>query len=339
MELPAPTQRASGSRAAGAIRASGSLRPTMLGIKGAVFLALLLLAFFASAYQNLFFLLLAFLGVLSSLTAWWCVRNAHRVDAALLPVTPIPAGAAPLVQMVLTPARGIAHQVTARIAVGRRLRAIGHVQELREEVVVHGYVDPLPRGLHVIAGHVVESLHPFGLFRAQRSWALPSEIVVHPRPARIDGLRDLRSAVAMFGGQARSRAGEPVIGGLREWREGEDLRSVHWKASARRGDLVVREWDRTAPERLVVCVDRRTDEEPLEFALSIVMALSELCRAAHDTLTLHSQGHVASYGQDQRPWDELLRWLAGAQVLPASAAPLPPVEGALRLPPARESLR
>ena len=49
--------------------------------------------------------------------------------------------------------------------------------------------------------------------------------------------------------------------GVREYRAGDPLRHVHWRTTARRGELVVREFEREMGAPLVVLVDNRADVE------------------------------------------------------------------------------
>ncbi len=52
-----------------------------------------------------------------------------------------------------------------------------------------------------------------------------------------------------------------LVNGIREYMTGDNLREVHWKASARRGDLCVKTHDFTAFSRLVVYLNLQTREE------------------------------------------------------------------------------
>jgi uncharacterized protein (DUF58 family) len=45
---------------------------------------------------------------------------------------------------------------------------------------------------------------------------------------------------------------------VREYRDGDDLRRIHWPATARTGELMVRQEDRPAKRRAVVVLDTRT---------------------------------------------------------------------------------
>ncbi|MGH8124399.1 MAG: DUF58 domain-containing protein [Rhodanobacteraceae bacterium] len=87
----------------------------------------------------------------------------------------------------------------------------------------------------------VSSTLPFGLFRAW-SWITPAQrVLVYPRilhdakpPAHHD---DLNERIA----------GGDEFAGLRDYRAGDPIRHVAWKASARHDHLLVREFDRAAP--------------------------------------------------------------------------------------------
>lgn len=89
----------------------------------------------------------------------------------------------------------------------------------------------------------VSSTWPFGLFRAW-SWIHPdSSVLVYPRPEasgpQPPQAPDTRDA---------PRPGEgDDLASLREYRAGDPLKRVAWKASARHEDLLVQELERPAP--------------------------------------------------------------------------------------------
>jgi uncharacterized protein (DUF58 family) len=106
-------------------------------------------------------------------------------------------------------------------------------------------VTPRARGRFAFGDLHVRAAGPLGL--AARQWRIPlaREVRVYP---------DLRG-LATLGAGARPEAGRARARGHREAREfaalrayfpGDDVRSIDWKASARRGVPVVREWQ---PER------------------------------------------------------------------------------------------
>ena len=122
---------------------------------------------------------------------------------------------------------------------------------------------------------------PFGFFRASRKVDAPLEITVYPQalPVRL-GLRG-DVAAGRLPSPARPRAsGE--FRGAREFQTGDQLRSIHWRSSARRGQLMVKEFD-DAPRSDVYLAfnpamgggDDR--ENPLEYSIRIAASLARLC--------------------------------------------------------------
>jgi uncharacterized protein (DUF58 family) len=307
--------------------------PTALGVKAILFYAVLLAAFFAAPYANLFFLLMIFLTVLGVLGLLWTARNLAGVAAEVEDVEPIPAGTG--------------GELRARVDAGRRPRfglivelfpegveaVAARAAEARGETMVSGTIPPLPRGLYRVRGARLSSTWPLGLLRARRSLEAPEEIVVYPTPAdlaeRASGAGGPGDLVASFG---RS-AGMLQPSELREYRSGDDPRRIHWKASARRASLVVKEFDGGSGAGIEALLDRRCESGPLEEALSLLSALALVAKDRKELLTLHSQGHSATFGTGHRPWRELLRFLAGAESLGSDGPPPPPVSpGILRLP-------
>lgn len=88
--------------------------------------------------------------------------------------------------------------------------------------------------------------------------AEPAEpIVVGPRLVRV-GHRSASSALGLGGrggGMASLAGRSDEFGGTRPYVAGDDLRFVHWKSTARRGEMVVREWERAVLHRSLVLWD------------------------------------------------------------------------------------
>lgn len=101
----------------------------------------------------------------------------------------------------------------------------------------------LRRGRHPQGTLVLETTFPLGLLTCRLEFALAGEIVVLPRLGSIrdlDGGERARSAASLHGDAGPGD--EQEIYGVRAWREGESLRRVHWKLSARRSRLLVRDF-------------------------------------------------------------------------------------------------
>lgn len=179
----------------------------------------------------------------------------------------------------------------------------------------------------------IVSTWPLGLWMARRAVPAPAEVVVYPAPLALATSRGGSGGVGELYDMLGAAQGFLQPSELREYRPGDELRLVHWKASARRGTLVIKEWEGGTGSGHEVVIDRRAKGEELEEGLSAVSALARAAKEQKEVLTVHSQGLSATFGGAHRPWRELLRFLAVAEPLPLDGPPPPPVSPAvLRLP-------
>ncbi|MCP3920557.1 MAG: DUF58 domain-containing protein [bacterium] len=120
----------------------------------------------------------------------------------------------------------------------------GHVARIPPGVDVRTSVTPRfrDRGRRKHVTVEVRSSFPFGLFEATRRLRLDVDHVVLPRLGRLGPLeRRLANISGRVDDAQRGALGDGEFYGLREWREGQSMRRVHWKLSARRGRLLLRE--------------------------------------------------------------------------------------------------
>lgn len=96
---------------------------------------------------------------------------------------------------------------------------------------------------------------PFGLFRRVGHQPLGAEtLVVPPVRALRPGALSQRAPDAEGIARRPTLAPEErdVVRGIRDLRPGDDVRAIHWRASARRGAPVVKEFERPAPRDATV---------------------------------------------------------------------------------------
>jgi len=142
------------------------------------------------------------------------------------------------------------------------------------------------RGRYKVGPVTVRLADPFGLVELARSFSLTDTLTVTPV---IVPLPHGRLAGAWTGGgESRARrlstAGEDDVA-PREYREGDDLRRVHWRSTARRGELMVRREEQQWQSRGTLFLDTRrsahrgdgpsaTFEQAVSAAASIGVRLS-----------------------------------------------------------------
>lgn len=153
----------------------------------------------------------------------------------------------------------------------------------------YGLVAPR-RGLVALGAVRVLTRYPFGLIEKGFDVFLPDEIVVYP--ALLDHA-PAPSYEQMPGEAApmhRTGRGTEFAGSVRFYRDGDESRDIHWKRTATRGELVVRERDQDLSLFVTLGIDNvqasGLDEEEREaWQERFEEAISELATAAATYLT------------------------------------------------------
>lgn len=109
---------------------------------------------------------------------------------------------------------------------------------------------------------------PFGLFEETCVVEAPTEVMVVPpcralRGGVLPGLAGAGGVVSRGHGRGEER--RDALRSLRELRPGDDRRAVHWKSSARRGQLVVKEFERATPATMWLIVELVGAEAPVRW--------------------------------------------------------------------------
>lgn len=305
------------------------VRPTEVGWKGLLLLAALCLAFFATAYSNLFFLTLVFCCALGGLGLVHGISNVRGVAVTRLELPLAAAGEAREVLLDVQ-ARARRCDITVELLTADGAFVVADAPVVAGPGALQAALAARPRGVSPVHAVRVSSRFPFGFFAISRTQPAAATIVTHPdpRPARNRPEHERRDAGAA---RARNLHGTSVAG-VRPFRTGDALADVHWRATARRGSPIVKEREPEAERTCTVVLDRRCAVEPLEAALSVAADLVLGARAADRTVRLLSQDAAFTVGHDFGDEQEALRWLAAATELPPSAPAAPPVAGALLLP-------
>lgn len=122
-----------------------------------------------------------------------------------------------------------------------------------------GYrVHPIMRGVHQLGPLRAKITDPFGLAEFERELAGQSRVVVVPRTYQLAGLPGGSGTGVGDDGSVRLRSGQgddDVV--VRQYRQGDDLRRVHWRSTARRDELMVRLEERPWRGGTTVLLDRR----------------------------------------------------------------------------------
>ncbi len=118
---------------------------------------------------------------------------------------------------------------------------------------------PVPtarRGVVTVGPLTVTRRDPLGLLGASRTHGGTARVWVHPRTHPIVAV-PVGVARSLDGRVDRVPHGSITFDTLREYVLGDELRRVHWRTSARVGELMVREYVDTSLPRIVVLLDDR----------------------------------------------------------------------------------
>lgn len=126
-----------------------------------------------------------------------------------------------------------------------------------QELRVVTRLRPIRRGDQSSAAVTVRAIGPLGLAGRQASHRIAGEVRILPPflsrkhlPSRLARLRELDGAIPVL---IRGQGTE--FDSLREYVVGDDVRSIDWRATARRADVVVRTWRPERDRRVVIVLD------------------------------------------------------------------------------------
>ena len=118
-------------------------------------------------------------------------------------------------------------------------------------------LEPLRRGYVTLDRLRVTRTDPGGVFRAVQRVALPDRLLVLPRryPVSWDGGGASQQRRSQGATRSRSSGGGADFARLREYRPRDSPRHIHWRAWARLGEPVVKEFHDESPSRNALVLD------------------------------------------------------------------------------------
>lgn len=164
-----------------------------------------------------------------------------------------------------------------------------------------GYrVMPPSRGDAVFAGTEIHLFSPWRLWRHKRILGEPAEVRVYPNFAEISTYTLLATdnRLSQIGVKRRQRRGEGnEFFQLREFRQGDSQRQIHWQASARQRKLISKEYHDEKDQQVLFLLDvgrrmRHKDDgrAHLDQALNAVLLLSYVAVRQGDAVGIMTLG-------------------------------------------------
>lgn len=169
------------------------------------------------------------------------------------------------------------------------------------------------RGYYPAADVTLSAAAPLGLFRKRRVFSLPLRLTVYPRYFPLDGPPFAVESWAEEGQAVKTDAASDFYGS-REYRPGDPLHHIHWRNTARTGQIMLKEFERAARGSLSVVfaahpVYGTGRETTLEYSLRIAASMARLSAASGRRLDVIA-------GENPLPdagWQEAMDYLARIQ--------------------------
>jgi uncharacterized protein (DUF58 family) len=133
-------------------------------------------------------------------------------------------------------------------------------RDCRSELVVQSFPR---RGRYQVDGFVLSTRFPFGLFKRGERVPAEGEVVVYPLPTAVSAYFHLLPFLQGASEGGRSGPGESLYS-IRDYAEGDSARHVDWKATARTGTLMTREFTRQEETKLCLILDQWVRSSPAE---------------------------------------------------------------------------
>ncbi|KDN18991.1 DUF58 domain-containing protein [Amycolatopsis rifamycinica] len=184
-------------------------------------------------------------------------------------------------------------------ALGSRPRFVVERLPHDRRVALRYPLQPVLRGIQQVGPLRATITDPFGLCEFERELIGHSRLVVVPRVVPLWGLPSGAGIGVGDDGTVRLHAGQgeaDVI--VRQYRQGDDLRKVHWRSTARRDEIMVRVEERPWRGGTTVLLDHRAAAHhgsgpaaSLEWAVSFAASAAlHLRRAGHRVRLVSEHG-------------------------------------------------
>src|SRR5437764_5293737 len=143
------------------------------------------------------------------------------------------------------------------------LETVGDLGQREVSMRQHGHslrgiyaIDPAPRGRYTLEAAELRIDDPLGLAESRTELARTDTLLVYPRVYELDGL--FTDGGGAGGGEGRvllHRTAGYDLHSIRDFQQGESLRRVHWRSTAKRRKLMVKELTEMPRDESAVLLD------------------------------------------------------------------------------------
>ncbi len=139
---------------------------------------------------------------------------------------------------------------------------------------------------------------PLGLVRRRLRIGAPEPVRIRPDLSAFERGADLALRTRLIDAglrRVRRRGAGSEFESLREYTQGDPFRAIDWKATARRGKVMVAQYEVERSQQIVLALDagrlmsaRLGDRRKLDYAVSAALAIASLAQLAADRVGVHA---------------------------------------------------
>lgn len=177
------------------------------------------------------------------------------------------------------------------------------------------------RGVYRFRDLQIATRFPFGLIERTLTFSRPGEILILPQTISVSAFME-EARVDLGDYQSHQKGLGSGLYGLRNYSPEFPARDIHWKISARRGSLVLREYESEERRRAIVVLDNRIRKDLQEksadrFEMGIILTASVvewLCHTNHE-VELRTASGIVGFGTGPEHVSRTRRALARLEIL------------------------
>lgn len=252
-------------------------------------LAIIALCFFGAATNTMAGWLYVISGIIVALLilgAILPIQTLKKIQINRRPILPVSAGEQLAIELVI---KNLASQPKHLLAVEDMLpKSLGKPGRKSIETIAPGqvysylhYYPTIQRGIYRWQEVQLKTAAPLGLFWCRRSWQVKGKAIVYPQILPLNKCFSIdkitqADSFSFSREQQLQAASEGITRSLRPYRRGDATRLIHWRSSARYGELRVRELETVTGggKQITICLDSASQWQSEAFETAVVAAAS-----------------------------------------------------------------
>lgn len=160
------------------------------------------------------------------------------------------------------------------------------IDKVNSQKIVTGYLQFKQRGVHRFDRVYISSCYPFGLVTRHKTQSIENaECVVYPKISAIRQLPTQHLLGSQVDGDIpqQQNGGEEEFAMVRTYRQGDAMKNIHWRMSAKYSEWVVKEFDSTKKPFMSIVLNSQShwvldnQYDAREHMLEIVASIAEKC--------------------------------------------------------------